>query len=264
MDFADYLAIKALNWSSLKAMETSGLLYQWRTSHARQDTAAMALGRKVHMAVLEPDRYETDCVRRPDEWKDWRKKAAKEWRQEQLDAGREVLTDDEADKIDAMVEAIKRHNDAVRLLSNTRCEESTQWTVDGVPCKGRIDAIAADRVVDLKTTRDLSLFVRRDAGSMLYHGQLAWYLDAAIATGSCSPDSAAYVVAVETEGPYDVAAMRLGEESIDAGRRLWRRLFDQWMTCRDTGLWPGRYPSETTLDVQPWAAGMRDDEEEEF
>ncbi|MCP3884182.1 MAG: hypothetical protein GY700_01660 [Propionibacteriaceae bacterium] len=260
----EYSKIKALNWSSLKPMAESALHCQWLRCHPRVDTEALRLGTVVHMAVLEPDRYETECVRRPNKWDSWRTKASKEWRQDQIDAAMWVLTDDEADRVDRMVDAISRHSDAVRLLSNTRTEEAITWEIDGVPCKGRVDAISADRVVDLKTCRDLGLFVRRDAASMLYHGQLAWYLDGAIAAGACSPDAAAYVVPVESDGPYDCAALRLSERSLDAGRRLWRRLLDEWITCRDTGLWLGRYPSEDILDMPLWAPGMYDDDEEVY
>ena len=50
-----------------------------------------------------------------------------------------------------------------------------------------------------------------------------------------------------------------------AGRALWRRLLDNWLSCRELDLWPGRYPSLTPLDLPTWAAGMRlEDEEEGF
>jgi hypothetical protein len=262
----EYQDIDALNWSSLKLMADSALHYHRGIKHPRKDTAALALGRKVHMAVLEPERFERDCVRRPDEWDSWRTKASKEWRQEQLDAGREVLDEGEAETIERMRESIANHADAKRRLEGTRREESIVWTVDGVACKGRVDAIAADRVVDLKTCRDLGLFVRRDAASLLYHGQLAWYLDGAIAAGACSPDAKAYTVPVENCEPFDCTSFELGPVSLEAGRRLWRRLFDQWVTCRDTGLWPGRYPNESVLELADWAAGMQPDadDNEEF
>jgi hypothetical protein len=261
----EYQDIDALNWSSLKLMHESPLMYRWRERHPRKDTQALSLGRMVHMAVLEPERFEECCVRRPSEFDSWRTKASKEWRQEQLDAGREVMTDEDAETIERVREAIVWHADAMRLLQGTRREEALTWTVDGVECKGRVDAIAASRIVDLKTTRDLGLFVRKGAAELLYHGQLAWYLDGAIAAGACSPDAGAFVVAVETSEPYDCAAFRLGEESLDAGHDLWRSLIDQWITCRDTGLWLGKFPSLTFLDMPRWAAGMQpDDDNEEF
>ena len=264
MDFAKYRSLTALNWSSLSLIETSPRLYAWRQDHPRPDTASLSLGRLAHVAVLEPERYETDCVRRPDRWDSWRSNAAREWRDEQLAAGREVLTDEDAEVINCILVNLGGHDDATRLLDGTRREETIEWPVDGVQCKGRVDAIADDRIVDFKTTRDLAYFMRRGAAELLYHGQLAWYLDGAIAAGRCSPDAAAYVVAAETGEPYDVAAMRLGEASLDAGRRLWRRLLECWLACRTTGMWPGMYPHLTTLELPGWAAGMWTDDEEEI
>jgi hypothetical protein len=216
------------------------------------------------MAVLEPDKFLDYCVRRPEEWDSWRTKASKEWRDDQRAAGLEVMDDKDADTVERIVAAVSEHTDAQDLLRGTRREETIEWNWHGVRCKGRVDAIASDRIVDLKTTRDLGLFVRRGAAELLYHGQLAWYLDGAIEAGACSPDAAAYVVAVESTEPYDVAAFRLGEQSLDAGRALYSTLLERWITCRDADLWPGRYPSLTTLDMPGWAAGMRQEDEEEF
>ena len=53
-----------------------------------------------------------------------------------------------------------------------------------------LDAVAPDRVVDLKTTRDMSKFPR-DAANLLYHGQMAWYLDGAIAASALRRSRAA-------------------------------------------------------------------------
>lgn len=265
MTFEEYRKRPGLNWSSLKPMERSARYCQWLTEHPRPDSPALALGRMIHIAILQPRLYADVCVSRPDEWDSWRSNAARAWRAEQLAAGREILSDDDAETIRRVALAIYSHADAMRLLSDTRREETIEWAVDGVACKGRVDAIAADRIVDLKTTRDLGLFVRRDAAQLLYHGQFAWYLDGAISAGACSPDAEACVVAVETEPPYDVAAFRIGEESVEAGRRLWHTLLDRWVTCRDSGVWPGKYPSLATLEMPNWAAGMRpeyeDDEE---
>jgi len=252
-DMTNYASIDALNWSSLKLMADSPLMYQWRQEHPRPDTKSLSLGRKEHMAVLEPERYEQDCVRRPAEWDSWRTKASKEWRDEQTAAGKEVMNDAEADKIELIRNAIYGHADAMRRLAGTRREESIVWTVDGVRCKGRVDAIASDRVVDLKTTRNLGLFVRRDAGAYLYHGQLAWYLDGAISAGACSPDAQAYAIAVETEPPYDCACFALDGWYVEEGRALWKDLLEQWISCRDAGVWPGRYPNETPLQFKMWS-----------
>ena len=260
--FADYRAIEALNWSSLKLMENPRE-YQWRQRHPRPDTAALTGGTTKHLYLLEPEEFSGRVVVRPSEWTDWRKKAAREWRDEMKSARRVVVTDDELEEMRIIRESLAGHADSSRLLADTRREETIQWTVDGITAKGRLDAVAADRIVDLKTTRDLKWF-SKDAAEFCYHGQLAWYLDGAIAAGACSADAVPYIVAVETGEPYDCAAFRLSETVIDAGRWLWRDLLDKWLACRDADIWPGRHPSLEVLDLPTWAPGMRPDEEGGF
>ncbi len=98
-------------------------------------------------------------------------------------------------------------------------------------------------------------------GEYLYHCQMAWYLDGAIAAGRCSPDAEAYVVAVEVGGDHDVAALRLGGASIDAGRAVYRHLLDTFLSCSREDVWPGRYPILERFDVPLLASGMTYGEE---
>ena len=56
--FEDYLAIQAVNWSSLKHMHESPHAYNYWQQHPRGDTPAYLKGRAVHCAVLEPDDFE--------------------------------------------------------------------------------------------------------------------------------------------------------------------------------------------------------------
>lgn len=262
MKFDDYRALDALNWSSLKMMGDSPLLYRWRQEHPRPDTAALSMGRAIHVAVLEPAEFGAAYREKPADV-DYRTKSGKAWRDEATARGVEIITPEQSDTIVQCCESIASHADASALLSGTRREETIRWTVDGVACKGRVDAVNAERVVDLKTCRDLGKF-ERDAASFCYHGQLAWYLDGAIAAKATDPDAVPYIVAVETSEPYDCAAFRLSETVIDAGRYLWRSYLDRWVACRDADLWPGRHPSLEVLDLPPWAPGMRPDEEEGF
>ena len=61
-----YDDIEALNWSSLKLMHPSPLLYRYRQSVPREDSSALRLGRAIHCAVLEPERWASDYIVEPD------------------------------------------------------------------------------------------------------------------------------------------------------------------------------------------------------
>jgi len=49
-----YTDISAVNWSTLKALDTSPLAYRWLLDHPRPDKPSFALGRLFHTLTLEP------------------------------------------------------------------------------------------------------------------------------------------------------------------------------------------------------------------
>ena len=251
-----YEDIKALNWSSLRDMAASPLLYAWRQEHPRPDTAAMALGRAIHCRVLEPDAFDGRYVVRP-RGLDGRTKEGKAWAAEQV--GRDVLSADDGDLVETCARAVHDHEVAHRIIEGCLYEQALTWVLDGIGCKGRIDALDRGSIVDLKTCRDMGAFAR-DFARMSYHGQLAWYLDGARLAGAVDTDARAYVVAVETSEPYDVAAFVLPDDVITMGRTLYRTLLDLWVSCREADCWPGRYPALTPLELPRWAKAAAEGE----
>lgn len=277
----DYSKIAALNFSSLKHVQDSPLHYWHREQHpSDDDTPSKRLGRATHCLTLEPDAFEsryvvgqgkrcTAMTKKGDRCShqalpladhcgvhDGQAEAAV-WLLDH--PGVEVLTADEGDTAVACRNAVAGHSDAARLLHGAPSREVVvQWTDadTGVACKGRLDAVGPSSVVDLKTTgKGLGNF-GRDAGSLLYHAQVAWYLDGARAAGVVSDSAGAYIIAVETAAPWDVAAFEVAGAELDAGRELYRRMIDTWVSCRETGDWYGRYPVLTRLELPRWAPGM--------
>jgi hypothetical protein len=261
MTFKEYLTIAALNWSTLKLVHDSPRLCHWRTEHPRPDTPALALGRAAHTAILEPDKLAAEYTRRPPGF-NGRTKAGKEWIAEQESNGLTVLTDDQAYAVDQMVAAVNAHPPARNLVARAEAVEvSLTATLSGVECKGRLDMVNDDCVVDLKTTRSLASFTR-DAAKFLYHGQLAFYHRLAFHNDIVGPTATRMIVAVESVEPFDVAVFEVDDEACAAGDALVDSLLDRWIACREMGTWPGRYPTTATLSLPPWAAGMSDDDEE--
>lgn len=282
MNFEEYRALSALNWSTLRDVHVSPLLCRWRQDNPRPDTSSLSLGRLIHTAILEPERYDEEVLLRPSQWDSWRTKAAREWRAEQEAEGR-IIIDDETAELVSLLRSRVIESAGWPLLCDTRREVSIQWTAEvggsQIPCKGRLDAVTGRRLVDLKTTKDLKWFWK-DAAELLYHGGLAWYLDGALAAGEIDPaavapylpgaygyeeiddDAGVYIIALETSEPYDAGAWRLPPYVIQAGRRLHRSLLETWSSCREADLWPGREPVVTDLHLPTWAAGMANDERE--
>ena len=282
MEFEEYESINALNWSSLKHMAVSPMAYRWALDHPRKDTPALLLGRAVHCAVLEPEVYR-DRYLVPEEKRCATTKKDGERcshsalpfadhcgvhkGQAEADAfaadhpGVEVLTADQGETVEACVASVRAHHDVSDLLEGCTTEQVVTWTDPGtgVACKGRIDALTPRTVIDLKTTRELARF-EQDAARLLYHAQVAWYLDGARAAGVVDPSARAWIVAVETVGPYDCGPLEVAGADLDAGREVYRRLLDTWVSCRDTGDWYGRIPVGRRLELPRWAPGFEPEE----
>lgn len=262
-----YDAIDAVNWSSLVHLATSAKLLDWRRTHPRDETDALRLGLAIHCAILEPDRFPTAYIRRP-YLGDGRTKAGKILRarwEEERDPNAVVLDADKYELVTRCAESARSHPAVRDMLRGGRAEEILEWTDEetGLACKGRVDYLTPTLVADLKSTRAETIdgFAREVAGR-LYHGQLAFYIDGAIAARRVSADVAqASVIGIQTVEPFDVIPARLGSEWLERGRSLYRGLLRRYADCQAAGWWPGLAPGVVDLRVPPWAAGGEDNEQ---
>jgi hypothetical protein len=255
-----YDEIKAVNFSTLKHLATSPLLYRWRLDHPRPQTAALTMGLAIHCAVLEPEKFDSryavfEGTRRGKEWDEWQ-------------AGRlgvQSLKPAEIERVQQSAKAVRSHRVAAGLLSGCRREEPLTWTDagTGLACKGRVDAIAPGYVLDLKSARDVMprQFERAAAGN-LYHAQLAFYHDGAAAERKIDGTTPPYVIAVQSAEPYDVAVFQYDPSTIDAGRALYRSLLHKLIQCTEADFWPGCAPDLNQLMLPPWAEQILTEEDE--
>jgi hypothetical protein len=250
VSFPDYQALPGVNWSTLKAMHVSPLHYRYGITAPRVETDAMRFGRAVHVAVLEPDALPLEVV----VW-DGGTRRGKEW-----DAfvaanhDRTILKRPEYLRCLAIRDAVHAHKAASSLLKG-QSEISIEWTDadSGIACKARIDHLCDGSMSDLKTTTSVD---ERDfgnvAGRLLYHGQAAFYAAGLERCDADAFDTPAHLIAVESEPPHDVAAFRVTDAQMHAGRELVRELLYRLAECRERDEWPGRYESEQELFLPPW------------
>lgn len=258
---ADYDAIDAINYSSLKLLARSPRHYQHYLEHGARETRDMFKGSAAHACILEPERFERDFV-----VYDGDRRAGKKWEEfETANATKTILKKDE------MLEAL-RIRDAVRAdplassyLSNGMHEVTLVW-VDpetGLKLKGRVDWLRADWVnVDVKTTRDATpLCFSRDVARLMYHVQAAMYQDGLeVITGN---EARTAVIAVEKHEPHDCVVFSMPEATIDAGRNEYRRLLGLLAECRQGSRWPGIGNGfEVPLTLPWWALDPDSDDVE--
>jgi len=250
-----YHADPALSSTGIRHLLKSPLHFQdWRTSEPA-DSPARLLGRALHCAVLEPERFPAAYAIAPA--LDRRTKAGKEaWEGFLLEhPGAEVLTAEQGARVAAMAGALVAHPLVTPLLRGT-VELSGFWTdpATGVACRCRPDLVHADGEVllDLKTTRDASPEgFRRELAKWGLHNQAAHYHTGARAQGAKAADLV--LLAVESDPPYAVGVYRLDDDAIDVGARRCREALETFARCTRTDTWPGYDPHILPLALPAWA-----------
>ncbi len=251
MTFVEYLALPGVNFSTLKHLRRSPRHYAYAVANQRPDTASLRLGRAVHAACLEPDRFALDYVVFTGA-----RRAGKEWDAFELTHdGRTILKLDEYQRALAIRDAVRSHPLVAPYLVEGEAEKVLTWTdqTTGLALKARLDWLAPTAVVDLKTSRDATN-PRKFAASawdLGYYHQLAHYTAGTNAvTGWNLP---AIVIAVEPSAPFDVAVFRLDEDALAIAGGQVDELLVLLAQCREANVWPGAHDAEITLGLPKWA-----------
>lgn len=276
---ATYLAWDAVSNSRLQTFARSPAHLQASLKAERKESDSFAIGRALHAAVLEPDRFEKDytvperCCAKTKQGKRCSRRGAclltsgEGWVCEQhlspdaeIDRKKEVLDAEEFRQVLRMRDAVLRHTVAgVLLRGDGHNELSATWREGELLCKLRADRIstllAGGTVVDLKTTADASVEAfEKSAWKWGYFRQGAFYLRGLAKLEYEARHFA--VVAVEKEPPFGVNVFRLTEGALAAGEEQVERLLAQYGRCVKNNMWPG-YPEvihELSLPVWAWRA----------
>ena len=257
----EYRQHPAVNKSTLWEMRKSPAHYKWVLEHPRDDTAALKFGRAFHMAVLQPEEFNSSYLIAPDI--DRRTKAGREaWQQFVSEAGnKELISQSDYDMINGMYEAIWTNDDAKALLEECETEKPVFWVDDatGIECKCKMDAVKPGTLVDLKSCCDASTNAfLREALRYGYDVQSAHYLRGYRSLNLAVPNATFWFIAVEKTPPYAVNVIRASDAFIDRGTWTLIDLMDKLKECRDKDEWPGYGKNEMVLPE--WAAMPESDE----
>ncbi len=266
---AAYRAHPALNWSLLKTIGKSPKHFVHARDNPRPDTATFRLGRAVHAAILEPERFERDWIVYAG------RRAGKAWTsffEEHSDC--EILNQSEMDKVVAIATAVRSRPDLAAVLANGIAEVSYVWShnIDYYPqlepvFKARADWIYHDGegfvLLDLKTTRDIeSRSFGRDAARLLYHGQLAHYGDGLVQVlmdAGIEENIRVELLVVESEAPYDCGIYRLDATVLERGAIRRDEFLQSWAECSTSDRWPGQLPEPAWLELPEWEMRQLDE-----
>ena len=227
-----------------------------------KDRPHFNIGRAAHhLLYLGRKGFDAEFAVRPSEWKDWRTKAAQEWREETLKAGLTIITDGELEAITGMARSLAAHPLVKSGILDGAVERSLIFKdpVTGAWLKSRPDNIptSSGLFADLKTTESVADdAMERSLASFSYQMQAALVGMASEAVLGRPMEEFAFVW-VEKTPPWCVRVTVLTGDDLDRGHRQLRHTIDQFAACVRTGEWPG--PGGTRKDADyiglpPWAA----------
>lgn len=233
-----------VRFSRLKLIARSPLHYAAATV---EQTMAMEVGSSVHSLVLGGDpivawrkvsENGNPCPRRGKDFEAFKADQAPKTI---------ILTPDEYDAAKAIADAVKANRLAMRALDGDH-EVEARWRFGTRDCGGRIDAITADGVTELKVsqTAEPAKFIWH-ALKMGWLAQDTWYLDGLAAGGRLLEH--ARIVAVEPKRPFAVTVFKLTPNAIDQARRTYRLWFERLLSCEASDQWPPYAQNEVDLDV---------------
>ena len=233
-----------------------------------EDKPHFALGRVAHTLLLEGRAgLLTDYALRPDDFPDYRSKEARVWRDEQILAGKTIITPDDLEKVEGMAKALGAHPLVQAGILNGAVERSLIWrdAETGVWLKARPDVIpnASGLVADLKTTTSVTTpALQKSLAEFSYHVQAAIVAMGMREVLDVEMEEFA-LVWVEKTPPFCVRVTTLAPEDISRGRAQARAALRVMAKCLETGEWPGpggHHSDAECLSVPQWQASRIDAE----
>ena len=154
------------------------------------------------------------------------RRAGKAWERFEARAREEravVLIDSEYALVSGMINAVRRHPRAMKLLfDGTRREQRIDWSHGDRTCRGTPDAFetAGGWQAELKSARCTEpRWLAREVLRRFYHAQVTFY-DEPIERVTARAPGEDYIVGVENVRPHNVTILRLTDKARDQGAKL--------------------------------------------
>ena len=250
----EYHRDPSISKSGLDQFRRSPAHYKAWLAEDSEQTPAMRIGTLTHLAVLEPDTFNSVTVIAP--LVDKRTKEGKSiWEQFKGDNdGKEILSLDEHNQIVAMRDSVRKHQAAGKLLAKGGSEISVFAVCPKtkVMMKGRYDWLDGNTIVDLKTTEDASPDgFAKSVANYRYHIQAAHYIALAGLVGI--KDATFRMIAVEKAAPYAIAVYELGAADLILAESERITLLEMFSSCTQFQSWPAYSQNITTISLPRWA-----------
>lgn len=196
------------------------------------------IGSAFHLLMEDPEKYKTAII--DSKFESYRTNEAKKWKREQIDAGRIILTREQALTLSMMHGRVLKHGVVQELIADTRAELTWRKNFGAFTVQCRTDRYKPGLIVDWKTVISIADF-KRDIINHGYHSQDEFYR---LTVGSCEGLSEEEMralrvvfVAVEKEPPFEVQPFELDEDSRAVARAEIILALKHLRRCYETGDW---------------------------
>ena len=217
--------LKILNEGGPEALEN---YYKYGS----EDNPAFAFGRAFHSMILEPELFEeqywilddTEIIKEIGGKRPSATKKYKEWVEEvsQDNMGKQIISLGDVEKLTEMKNKLYSIPQVKILLNDTQKEVVYKRNINGVDCKGKLDAVKPNKlIIDFKTTSKCpspNQFAK-DFYNYSYDQQLAFYSALADVPEAC-------VIAIQKVKPYTVGVYMISKESMNRGTKKYELALD--------------------------------------
>ena len=251
---------KFLSSHLLSDFRKSPLFYHKKLTGEIEQTesAALAIGRAVHVLVLEgrakfDDEFlVADGPVNPKTGEPFGKttKAYKEWSVAQT---KEVVSGPDFSFMTKLQQSVWTHPVASELLDVGIAEQTVRATYCGESCQIRMDWFRADYegrpvICDLKTAADLTYF-EGDARRFGYPQQMAFYREVLRSASGGEIEADCYLIGIEKNDAMRCGVWKLADGLLQACATENERAIAELRECRRTNTWPTRTEGLRILDV---------------
>lgn len=262
LTFDQYAQIPAINFTKLSRFRDTPAHARYAMLQERESTPTQRLGQLVHLALLEPARFEAEVVTAPK--LDRRTTEGKRaWASFQAtNAGKEIATEDELEVCRGLAHSASQHATAREILRGRGASELTiVWKDEeyGCTCKSRLDRVGEiggeGIILDVKTSGDVASLrnFQRSIANYGYAEQAAMYVDGLRTLRPLEQGERKFVwLVAEKEPPYLVRLFEIEYDALQYGHTEYRKHLHEYAECVRTGNWPGYPEGIDTAGLPPW------------
>jgi hypothetical protein len=256
---AEYHVIKAMSASMAVSLVEECPLKAWIGSAFNPDLVierkpVFDIGTALHLAVLEPDAFESRTVLH--DFAEYRTNESRAIRDSAYEAGKTPLKPVEGALVAELRDSIMDAPEIARLLKQPGdAEVSLTWEWNGLPCKARPDYLPDDCsfVLDLKTANTAEpRAMGRKALTEGWHIRAPWYMAGVKAVKGILPEHYWFAV-VEKDAPYISQLYEMEDRALVRGEQLIERALDLFNECRIRGVWPKYREGSSIISLPGWA-----------